>query len=40
METYVRDFLTLLEAEEAKLLSWGVVDGGFSRDELEEFAQN
>jgi DEAD/DEAH box helicase/Helicase conserved C-terminal domain len=40
VETYVRDFLSLLESEEAKLLSWGVVDGGFSRDEIEELAHN
>lgn len=39
MEESVREFLGRLEAEEEKLLTWGVVDGGFSRDEVEELAQ-
>ncbi|MDQ3802286.1 MAG: DEAD/DEAH box helicase [Acidobacteriota bacterium] len=39
MEELVREFLGRLEAEEEKLLTWGVVDGGFSRDEVEELAQ-
>lgn len=34
----VREFLTSLETREVKLLVWGVVDGGFSRDEIEEYA--
>lgn len=39
MEELVREFLGRLEAEEEKLLTWGVVDGGFTRDEVEELAQ-
>src|SRR5688500_13352196 len=35
----IRDFLTELEQQEARLLAWGVVDGGFSRGELTESAQ-
>jgi hypothetical protein len=40
VEEIIREFLGRLEAEEEKLLTWGVVDGGFSRDEVEEFAQS
>jgi hypothetical protein len=36
----VRDFLSKLEQEEAKLLTWGVVDGGFSLADIEERAQS
>ena len=39
MEEIIREFLGRLEAEEEKLLTWGVVDGSFSRDEVEELAQ-
>lgn len=38
-ELATRDFLTELERREARLLSWGVVDGGFSRAEVEELAR-
>src|SRR5688572_18309664 len=34
----VRDLLDLLEREETKLLSWGVTDGGFTTEELDEYA--
>jgi hypothetical protein len=34
-ESLVRDFLSRLEQEEAKLLTWGVIDGGFSLPDLE-----
>lgn len=40
MDELVREFLGRLEAEEVKLLSWGVVDGGFSRDEVEDLTQS
>ena len=39
MDTWVREFLDFLESKEAKLLAWGIVDGGFSESELEEFAE-
>lgn len=35
----VRDFLSALEQEEAKLLTWGVVDGGFTLDDVKERAR-
>ncbi len=35
----IQEFLNLLESKEAKLLSWGVVDGGFSEGEIEELAE-
>jgi hypothetical protein len=35
----VRDLLDTLEREETKLLSWGVVDGGFTSEEVDEYAQ-
>lgn len=38
-DTQVRDFLTELERQEARLLSWGVVDGGFTRSEVEDLAR-
>src|SRR5438477_237861 len=34
-----RRFLDVLEAEETKLLAWGVVDGGFNHDETTERAE-
>jgi DEAD/DEAH box helicase/Helicase conserved C-terminal domain len=34
----VRDFLSALEQEEAKLITWGVVDGGFSLEDVAERA--
>jgi hypothetical protein len=33
------DFLSLLEEREARLLSWGYVDGAFEKSELEELAE-
>ncbi|QDV37412.1 protein DpdJ [Tautonia plasticadhaerens] len=38
-ESVVRHFLDVLEREESKLLSWGVVDGGFTAEEIEEHAE-
>jgi len=35
----VLEFLNQLESREVKLLAWGVVDGGFSEDEIEELAE-
>src|SRR5271154_6016021 len=35
----VRELLERLEGEENKLLSWGVVDGGFSAAEVADVAQ-
>jgi hypothetical protein len=35
----VRDFLSALEQEEAKLLTWGVVDGGFTLEDVNERAR-
>ncbi|WP_224240925.1 protein DpdJ [Hyalangium gracile] len=34
----LRDFLDTLEREEARQLSWGLCDGGFSDDEVRQFA--
>jgi len=39
MDQIVREFLNCLESREVKLLAWGVVDGGFSEDEVEELAE-
>lgn len=39
MDCLIREFLDLLESKEEKLLSWGIVDGGFSENELEELAE-
>lgn len=39
-DVLVNEFLGRLEEEEVKLLSWGIVDGGFTRDEIEEFAHS
>src|SRR5688572_8034895 len=36
----VRDFLSALEQEESKLLTWGVVDGGFLLDDVVERARD
>ena len=36
IDALVNEFLGCLEEEEAKLLGWGIVDGGFTRDEVEE----
>src|SRR4051812_23560572 len=33
-------FLSLLEEREARLLTWGYVDGGFERAELEHLAED
>ena len=35
----VHEFLNLLESREVKLLAWGVVDGGFSENEIAELAE-
>lgn len=35
LDTLALRFLDQLEAEEVKLLTWGVVDGGFSQEEIE-----
>ena len=35
----VRAFLSTIEKVEARLLTWGFVDGGLSRDEVEELAR-
>ena len=34
----VCEFLNQLESREIKLLAWGVVDGGFSQDEIDDLA--
>ncbi len=39
LEILVRDFLDILEGQEAKLLTWGFVDGGFSEDEIYDQAE-
>ena len=39
-EVLVRELLERLEGEEAKLLSWGVVDGGFTSDEVTDFVRD
>jgi hypothetical protein len=39
IDDLVRRLLDTLEDEETKLLSWGLVDGGFSGDEILDFAQ-
>ncbi len=36
----IREFLDKLERQEVQLLTWGIVDGGFSEDEIEEFAED
>ena len=36
LDSRLCDFLTELEEQEARLLSWGVVDGGFAQTELED----
>jgi hypothetical protein len=35
----VLEYLNALESREVKLLAWGVVEGGFSEDEIEELAE-
>lgn len=39
MDDVALEFLSELERREAELLAWGVVDGYFSLDELEQYAQ-
>ncbi|WP_144553396.1 protein DpdJ [Bacillus sp. X1(2014)] len=39
LEEAVREFLSFIEDREAKLLSWGYVDGGFSEEEIFEMAE-
>ncbi|MGG3471332.1 protein DpdJ [Neobacillus pocheonensis] len=36
----IREFLSFIEDREAKLLSWGYVDGGFSEEEIVEMAED
>lgn len=40
LSTAVPDFLSRLESIEARLLSWGLVDGSFDEDELERHAEH
>lgn len=40
MEKLIQEFLNKLENKEVKLLTWGLVDGGFTEDELEELAED
>src|SRR4051812_2379400 len=35
----IAEFLTLLEKQEAGLLAWGVADGSFAEDELDDHAR-
>ncbi len=35
-DSSLQNFLGLVERQEARLLTWGIVDAGFTRDELEE----
>jgi hypothetical protein len=37
LDEAVIDVLSALEYRETELLSWGIVDGGFTRDELHDF---
>ena len=39
MEKLVQGFLNLLEQREARFLTWGFVDGGFTEEEVYELAQ-
>jgi hypothetical protein len=39
LDNLVQEFLNVLESQEVKLLAWGVVDGGFSENEIEEIAE-
>ncbi len=34
----IQEFLNLLEGKEIKLLTWGIVDGGFAEEEIAEMA--
>lgn len=36
----IQDFLNLLEEQERKLLTWGIVDGGFTEEELEDITSD
>ena len=38
--TLIREFLDKLERQEVELLTWGIVDGGFSEAELEELTED
>lgn len=40
MDQLVRELLNQLERREVELLTWGVVDGGFSEDEIIDFAES
>lgn len=39
LDKLVQEFLDTLERKEVQLLAWGIVDGGFSQNELEELAE-
>ena len=39
LDSLVQEFLNLLESQEAKLLTWGIVDGGFSHEEISDLAE-
>lgn len=39
LEVLIQSFLNRLEAQEVKLLVWGVLDGGFSEEEILELAE-
>ncbi|MBD2525623.1 protein DpdJ [Nostoc sp. FACHB-133] len=36
----IREFLDKLERQEVQLLTWGIIDGGFSEDEIKELADD
>ena len=36
----IRDFLDILESQEVQLLTWGIVDGGFTEEEIQEYAED
>jgi hypothetical protein len=38
INSLIQEFLNLLEGKEIKLLTWGIVDGGFAEEEIAEIA--
>ncbi|MBW4589395.1 DEAD/DEAH box helicase [Aetokthonos hydrillicola Thurmond2011] len=38
-DSIIQEFLNILEGKEVKLLTWGIVDGGFTEEEIDEIAQ-